>query len=283
MNLSSVSVTALGSSEDIVFGVREHGSGCRYLVRGIVGIDAEELVPKFYGFGAESGEKFYEYTMPPRDIVMRLILNPSFRTNEDVSAIRDDIYRLISSGRTGQLSLQFNSGSAIVSSIIGKVTKCEVGYFAQTPEMQVTVHCDDPMFRSVAPIGFSPAELPSVNPVPLVDDASTAPHGLSFKVKFTATTSTFVIQDAASSPDWVFQVTPPTNFLTNDELHFSSQYGAKRIFWNKAIGTDIELMDKVISGSVWPQIFPGMNELYFLQIANFDWLELNYYSTFWGL
>jgi hypothetical protein len=42
-------------------------------------------------------------------------------------------------------------------------------------------------------------------------------------------------------------------------------------------------MDKVTETSVWPQIFPGLNTLYFMEIANFDWLEFKFYSAFWGL
>jgi hypothetical protein len=283
MRLSSVVITTSDLSEEITFAVQDQDPNYRYLIRGMVGIDAEDIVPKFYGNGAVTGKKFFEFTMKPRNIVMRVSLNPVFRINEDVSEIRDAVARLISSNRTGELTLQFKDGASIVSAIKGKVIKFEVAHFTRTPELQITIKCDDPMFRSILPIDIPPAELPSANPVKLTDEPSTAPHGLSFKVVFTATTSTFVIQDDPTTPDWKFEVTPATSFLSGDELHFSSEYGAKRVFWDKASGTDIELMDKVTPDSVWPQIFPGLNELYFMQIANFDWLELKYYSTHWGL
>jgi hypothetical protein len=283
MRLSSVVLTTSDMSEEITFAVQDQDPFHRYLVRGIVGIDAEDLIAKFYGFGAVSGDKQYEYTMKPRDIVMRVALNPSFHTNEDVSQIRDEIYRLVSANRSGQITLMFKDGASIVSSIKGKVSKVEVAYFTKTPELQVTVTCPDAMFRSIQPINIPPADLPTTNPIKLTDQPATAPHGLVLKVKFTATTSTFVIQDDLTTPDWQFEVTPASSFLINDELLISSEYGNKRVFLNRAIGTDIELMDKVVSGSVWPQIFPGLNTLYFPQIANFDWLEVSYYSAYWGL
>lgn len=283
MKLSSVVLSTSDLSEEITFSVHEADSFQRYLLRGMVGIDAEEIIPKFYGFGAVSGKKFYEFTMKPRDIVMRVSINPSFSINEDVSEIRDKIYRLISANRSGELTLQFMSGSSIVFAIKGSIVKLEVAHFTRTPELQLTVKCNDPMFRSIQPIDIPPADLPTANPVKLTDQPSTAPHGFSFKVEFTAVTSTFVIQDHLTTPDWTFEVTPATSFQIGDELHVSSEYGAKRVFWDKASGTDIELMDKVISGSVWPQIFPGLNTLYFMQIANFDWLEMKYYSAFWGV
>lgn len=283
MRLSSVVLSTSDMSEEITFAVQEQDPRYRYLIRAMVGIDAEDLIPKFYGFGTVSGKKHYEFTMKPRDIVMRVSLNPVFFINEDVSEIRDAIYRLVSANRTGELTLQFKDGSSIVSSIKGKITKIEAAYFTKTPELQVTINCYDPMFRSIQPIDIPPAELPSTNPVKLTDGPATAPHGFSFKVEFTAITTTFVIQDHLTTPDWKFQVTPASSFAVGDELYISSEYGNKRVFWDKVSGTDIELMDKVTSDSVWPQIFPGLNTLYFMQIANFDWLEMKYYSAYWGL
>jgi hypothetical protein len=283
MRLTSVVLSTSDLVEEIIFSLDETDPSNRYLARAIVGIDAEEIIPKFYALGAVSGRKMYEFTMKPREIVARVSLNPMFGINEDVSDIRDAIYRLISANRFGELVLQFRSGSSIVSGISGLITKMEVPYFTRSPELQITIQCNDPMFRSVVPASFDEDDLPSANPIKIVDDASTAPHGFSLKVKFTATTTTFAVQDDPTTPDWKFEVTPSSSFLINDELEVSSEYGNKRVFLNRAIGSDIELMDKVVSGSVWPQIFPGPNVLYFPQIANFDWLEITHNSAFWGV
>lgn len=283
MRLSSVVLSTSAMSEDVTFAVQDQEPGYRYLIRGMVGIDAEEVVAKFIGFGLVSGKRFYEYTMRPRVIVMHVALNPIFSVNEDVSEIRDKIYRLISANRTGELTLTFKDGSAMVSTITGVIKGVEAGYFERKPSLQITFLCDDPIFRSPAPIGYSIDELPSANPVVLDDDETTAPHGISFKVKFTAITTTFAVQDHPTTPDWKWQVTPATSFQINDELHFSSEFRLKRVFWNKAVGTDVELMDKVVSGSIWPLIYHGRNELYFPQIANIDWLEMKYFSAHWAL
>lgn len=283
MRLTSVAISTSDLTEEIEFGLLPVDSRNRYLVRSIVGIDADEIIPKFYGRGSVTNMAFYEYTMKPREIVMRVALNPVFSINESVSEIRDQVYRLISANRSGELNILFKDGASLISGIKGRIIKSEVPYFTRVPELQITIKCDDPMFRGIAPFDILPADLPSTNPVKLTDDLSTAPHGFSFKIEFTAVTASFVIQDDPTTPDWQFELTPATSFQIGDELHFSSEYGAKRLFWDKAVGTDIELMDKVESGSVWPQVFPGLNNLYFMQIANFDWLELTYYPAYWGL
>lgn len=283
MRLSSIALTTSDDSEEVTFSVLKQEPNYRYLIRAIVGIDAEDIVPKFIGFGLVSGKKFYEYTMKSRDVVMRVSLNPVFSINEDVSEIRDRIYRLISANRSGEIKLVFKDGESIVCGIMGNITKMEVPYFTKTPELQITINCPDPIFRAITPIYLDDTDLPTTNPVKLLDEATTAPHGLSFKVKFTAITASFVIQDDPTDPDWQFEIVPPTSFQVDDELYFSSEYGSKSVFWNKASGTDIELLDKVSSGSLWPQVFPGQTTLYFMQIANFDWLELTYKSAYWGI
>jgi hypothetical protein len=285
MRLTSICMcTSSAMDEEIIFAVEEQDPNYRYLVRGMAGIDADDLVFKYSGTGKVSGKKFYDQTMPPRDIVMRVSLNPRFAVNESVSDLRDVVYRLIASSRSPELNLQFRDGPAIVCDIYGIITKTEVVYFSKQPELQITLKCNDPMFRSVLMVSELVSELPSTNPIVIKDEASSAPHGFSFKVKFTAVTSSFTIQDTAASPDWLFKVQPATSFQINDELHFSSEYGKKKVFWNKVSGTDIDLMDKVSNDSIWPQIFPMMdNVFYFLPIANTDWLEFNYRSAYWAI
>lgn len=282
MRLSAVVLSTSSYDEEITFAVHQQDPNNRYLLRAMVGVDADEIIPKFYGFGTQAAARYYEYTMRPREIVMRVALNPLFAVNEDVSVIRDAIYRLISRDRTGELTLNFMAGGTTRCSIKGMIVKAEVPYFSQTPELQITVRCNDPMFRSLTPYAFGPSDLPSANPVTLMDEPSTAPHGLSFKVEFTAAVASFVIQDHPSSPDWEFEVIPSGGFLIGDELHFSSEYQQKLVYLQRT-GDNRNLMDKIQPYSIWPQIFPGRTDLYFPQIASFDWIELNYYSAFWGL
>lgn len=281
MRLTAVVLHTSSDHEDVEFSVREGSFTNRYVVKSIVGIDAEELIPKYYGTGLETGTRFHDRIMKPRDVVMRVAMNPKYRINEDVSEIRDVLYRLVSTNRSGALQLQFKSGAHLVSVLNGMITKFEVLYFTQTPELQITFHCPDPTFRSPLPVDYLPEDIPTSNPISISDTSSTAHHGFSFKVEFTAVTASFTIQDHATTPDWKFVVTPSGGFAIGDELWFSSEYGAKLVFLNGT--TDMHLMDKVDSDSVWPTIFPGDNVFYFLPIANFDWLELNYFSAYWGV
>ena len=162
------------------------------------------------------------------------------------------------------------------------ITKFEVAHFTKLPELQITMTCPDPIIRSIHPIDYAPEALPLTNPISLPDSASTAPHGLTFKVKFTGLVTTFTIQDAPSLPEWKFEVSPQGGFIADDELWFSSEYMAKELYMLRT-GDNRYLMDKVDADSIWPTIFPGANRLYFMNIDDFEWLELRYYSAYWGV
>ena len=282
MRLTSVVLHSDYTSEDVEFSLRGTDLRSRYTVRNIAGIDAEELIPKFYTFGQESNAKYYEVTMKPREVVIRVTLNPQYDTNETVSHIRDKLYRLIAANRTGTIQLQFKYGATVGRVISGRVTKFEVAYFTQTPELQITFLCPDPTFRSVQPIVVKPEDLPTGSPIMLSDSASTAPHGLSFKIKVTSAFTHFTVQDAASSPDWSWSVGPTGGFAVDDELHFSSEFRNKLVYLHN-LSSPKHIMDKVVPDSVWPIIFPGANELHFSNSDKFEWLELNYYSAYWGV
>lgn len=281
MRITHISLHTANSLEAVEFSVREAAAGNKYFVRNIVGLDAEELVPKFYSFGNVSGEAYYDHVMKPRDIVMRIAINPTYRINETVEELRDELYRLVSSRRAASVELQFRRAGTVVRSITGLITKFEVGYFNRLPELQITFHCADPTFRSLTPIQYDVDDIEGTVPVVLTDNESTAPHGMSFSVAFTATTTQFTIQDKLTNPDWFFTIIPSASFVATNVLHFSSEFGKKRIFLDATV--DLHLMDKIVAGSVWPTIYPGRNEMYFIQQANFDWLSMEYYSAYWGL
>jgi hypothetical protein len=222
-DVSLYSGTPEGATENITFGLRTVNSTDQYMVRQIVGLDSEELTPRFYGFGLQTKPKFYDFKMKARTIVIRVVLNPRFNLGETYSDVRDTIYRAISAVRTGIVALHFNSSGATVARIYGFITKVEVGYFNQLPEVQVTLRCDDPVFRAINSILYTSADLKTTNPIILADSLSTAPHGFQMELTFKANTPTFTVQDLAINPEWRFVVVPDGGFLTGDVLYFSSE------------------------------------------------------------
>src|SRR4029077_11294562 len=146
-----------GKIEAISFSLSKSDPSAQYMVRNMIGLDTEELIPRFYGFGLVTGPKYYDFKLKPRLIVIRIVLNPRFNIDESYSDVRDTLYRAISAARTGLVTLQFNSGGTTVAQIMGFITKFEVPYFTPLPEVQITVRCDDPMFRAINSVLYKAA------------------------------------------------------------------------------------------------------------------------------
>jgi len=279
-------VTSIGLYADNVevamFALRKESIKSRYMVRQIIGMDADEITPKFYGFGLNGNSKFYDFGMKPRTLVIRVVLNPLYALNEEHNNLRDGLYKAISATRNGNVELRFFSGGGLLAKLDGFITKLEAGYFNQSPEAQITIRCDDPMFRGVNPIRLEGAEISTMNPMRLADSSSTAPHGFTGEIKVTTAIPSFTVQDKATAPEWKFTVIPNGGFLVNDVLYFSSDYAAKNLYIMRA-GNPIYLIDKIATGSVWPIVFPGGSELYFTNVGKFTWNYIEYHSAFWGV
>lgn len=282
MRLTAVDLYSPNFSETITFSLRDLDPTATYMVKNIVGLDADDIVPKFYGSGLNTKPKFFDLGLKAREIAMRVVLNPRFNLDETYSDIRDTLYRAISATRTGMVTLHFRSAGTIVAKISGFITKFEVPYFVKLPEVQITVRCDDPMLRALNPVVFDPPDLNTVNPVLIPDSLSTAPHGFSLEVVFKLSSPSFTIQDIPTNPEWKFKVSPEGGFLVGDELYLCTEYGKKDLYRVRGSITT-HLMDKVEPTSIWPIIFPGSNTFHFPEIATFDWDNITYYAAYWGV
>lgn len=282
MRITSIDLNSPNFSEAITFNLRAADPRSPYLVKNILGLDAEEIVSKFYGFGLNSNSKFYELGLKPRDIVLSAALRPRYNLDESVSDIRDELYRAISATRNGQVSLNFNSGSTLVARIFGFITKFEVPHFSKSPEVQLTVHCNDPMFRAVNPVQFTDTEISTSNPIIIPDSLSNAPHGFSMQATFSASTSSFTVQDDPDDPEWTFVVLPFGGFNSGDVLHFSSDFDNKSLYMVRS-GTTTHLIDRISPSSIWPILFPGANIFYFSDLTKFDLDSIEYYAAYWGV
>ncbi|MET0786518.1 MAG: hypothetical protein ABWY25_07430 [Paenisporosarcina sp.] len=281
MRVTEVSIYS-NNVEAITFSLSKSDPFARFLARNMVGLDSEDLVPRFYGFGLKTKTKFYDFAMKPRDILIQFVLNPRFKLDESYSDVRDELYRAISAVRTGQIALHFNSGGTTVARILGLITKFEVPHFSPLPSVQITVRCDDPVFRAVNPVLLSPSQLQTTNPIIIGDSLSTAPHGFKMQLTFKAARPSFTIQDEATNPDWKFTVTPAGGFLNGDILNYSSEYADKYLYITRGAST-IYLVDKISPESIWPILFPGVTKFHFLDIAYFNWNKLEFYAAYWGV
>jgi len=288
MRTTNVAMYSPNSTEPVNFSLGDKAVKTKFRIRAIMGLDAEEITPMFYGFGTVSKNRFYNFGLRAREIVMRIVLRPNYMLGESFSDVRDELYRMISANRSGIITLHFNADATNVAKIEGFIIKFEVGYFNKEPEVQITIRCDDPMFRSVIPatlrpedvVGLAALDYPNVN---ISDTLSTAPHGFTTDITFKSNTAALTIKDKEGSDnDWFFTVLPDGGFIPFDILHLSSEFANRSLVLERG-GNFFPIIDMIQPGSVWPVIFPGENYLYFSPAANIDWTSIDYYASYWGV
>lgn len=276
MKVTSVELHPEGSPSVFVLSFRDPRSQNPYQVKAIMGLDADEIIPKYYGQGG-SGQSYYELTLNKRDVVVRVVLNPDFPQMESYSDLRDRLWRIVSSSRTGKVVILFKDGNNVVAHLVCMVGKVETTLFTDEPEVQMTFPCDDPMLKSLERYNVGLAGLHPSNTV-ITDNKSTAAHGLKFRMTFTAPVSNIVIKD--NSNDWQFKASPYGGFQTGDVLHYSSEPGDKYLYMVRG-STTTHLMDVIEAGSIWPIIFPGDNVI--KTTAPVVWSKIEHYLTYWGV
>jgi hypothetical protein len=182
------------------------------------------------------------------------------------------------------VTLFFKAGATLVSRIMGSIVKFEAVHFTNLPEVQVTIRCNDPMFRAINPVVFETDDLPEISSAVRVPDSlSTAPHGFSMQATFTNDVAFFAINDIGENPQWYFNIIPEGfGFLTGDILYFSSEHSNKYLYIIRDADR-IDLVDKIESGSMWPIIFPGQNEFYFEEFSYVTLDLIQYYPSYWGV
>jgi hypothetical protein len=255
-----------------------------YIIRNITGLDVEEITPRLYATGNVTGSKFFNMRQKPRNIAIRIILNPDFAALQTHATLRDELYKAISSDRGGKINLSFMpTYGPEVATIEGFITKFESDVNTLTPEVQLTITCEYPYFRKRLRTSVL-AGLSTLAPV-IIDNFSTAPHGFRMTLTFTSTVFgspySFKIQKP-SNADWKFEILG-WSFAAGDQLFFSSEEDNKYLYVVRG-STTTNLMGYLTANSQWPIIFPGTNTFTIAGTGSqFTYSLLDHYETFWGL
>jgi hypothetical protein len=278
MKLTSVEIHSENSSDPAILSFRDPTADFPFNIKEITGLDADQIIPRFYG---PATTNFYEYSLEKRDIVFKIQLNPSFSKNETYSDLRDKLYRMISSTRTGKIKIQFMDDVYAVAAINGSISKFETSHFERVQEVQLTVNCDEPMLKAIDPVNVSLTGLNFTRTI-IEDTKSTAPHGFSFDINVTAVKTGVIAITDPDDPSWNFTITLGWGVVANDRIIFSTDSKDRQLYVLRGT-TKIYIGDYIGLGSVWPVIFPGINTFSFSNNANLTWRSISYYPTYWGV
>ena len=265
--------------------LKNYDSRRSYKVKKITGLDAEEISSKFYGFTYMTNRKSYSMNASKRHVSFKIELKPNYGAGETVSSLRDNFYRAISSSRAGDIYVVFKKGTDKIARLSGHFTKFESDLFAEIPEIQFTISCPDSMLKSENEVEIDISEF-STDAFTVVDNVSTAPHGLRFAVDFVGPCNKFTIAEPITF-DWKFEIVPGfitpeiDGFIVGDKLIFSSIPGSREL---QILRDDVyyHIVDKITPGAFWPMLFPGTNT-FDVDGTNFTWDWMRHYYTYWGV
>lgn len=279
MKVTSVELRPEGSSEVIDLSFRDPKSNNPYRVKSIAPLDADELIPQFYGTSGDSTKKYYNIVLKKREPVALIGLNPRFGSavNNSYSDLRDRLFRLIATSRTGVINIVFRYGTEDVAYIPALVSKVESSVFTDKPEVQITFNCLDPMLKSLTRVEV-PVTSELVNWFSVDVAKSTAPCGFRMRVRIPSAIPRLRIAPLDNEDS--FEVSFFGGFLAGDELEFSSENNNKYIYLVRG-SNRWPIADAVKVNSIWPILFPGNNDFVFsydVEIKEFD-----YFTTYWAV
>lgn len=270
-------------NEDIILKVEERSSSLdKFILKNVYGLDASDMYYKTSRLG-ELGSYSNIIQVPAlktREVVLKIHLQPDYSTNETVGDLRDDIYRLIEPNYTGNITLIVNDGLINKASISGVVSRIEAPLSQDTPELQLTILCANPLFEAL-----EVTDLPQHDSnylINLSDSESTVAHGFEWGIRFTNTnytgSGTYI---KLYMNEMVFKVNADNivrgellnrGFINGDELYFSSVLGREYVDI-KIDGDVFSIADQIYAGSVWPLIFPAYPTVYYYTDESYGFNE----------
>lgn len=231
-------------------------------------------------FGDFDGEAFYGSSIPKRNIVLTMGLNPDW-ADQTVEGLRQELYKwFMPKLRT---KLKFVSTHLPTCEIDGYVESLEPNIFSKDPEIQISIICPTPDF-----IASAATELDlEVGTLTLIDYIGTVPTGLVVALT-SAYTGGFelLFWDRDANPEFEVEAGRFYIELAIDATHsfeLSSVVGNKFVqYVETATGDITTALPDLNLDSDWPQLLPGPNTF----LENADSVitgTITYFARFGGL
>ncbi len=296
MKVTSIKLTPNNSTmSPIILSFKSPIGTNPYLCKAIDGLATDEIVPDYYGYSTSGTDLFYNLINAKRDIVVLMGLNPSFASHETYSALRDTLYSMIVSSRTGLITIEFVHGDTTIAVLSGRIGKYETNLFEPKQEVLLTINCIKPNLRGIPTVELTD-QPDSTGLLVVEDDISTAPHPFIMELAFTDSIDSLQIKQInpmfpADDQQWnTLDILPHGGFSPGDILSYSNEdydipnfYDGDKYLYYRRDGGATHLLDVVRPHSKWPIIFPGVNNYVFSHHDAFTLNYLRYWPSYWGV
>lgn len=243
------------SNQGVVLGLPIGEPYMGYLVEEIDGLDPVKAILVTSSFANEDGEQHHSTRRGPRDIVLKLKLEPDYSTGS-AWELRNDLYNFLMP--ESEISLRFFVTAFGYVDITGVVESFVCPMFVKEPVATISIHCSKPDFLHPDPFVFEGVTTSGEFETEINYDG-TIETGLQFQI--TADRSLpgglTIFHRGPDNSINVMEFTEPLS--TGDVLDISTVSGAKgATLTTTATGTD-SILFGITPQSAWINLFPGRN------------------------
>jgi hypothetical protein len=278
MKLTSIELWPDGQNNYLPMDFNDPRGESHFFIKNATGLDADEISAQFYGAGSKN---YRNLKVAKRTVVLKLGLRPNFKNGDTFGTLRDFVYSLVASTRTGQTQLRFLNEVDEIAQLSGYISKIESPQFEQKQELSISIECINPMLASVF---VSAVSITGVDLSGFIanDTKSTAPHGCTMWFQVIGSTPSITIKDPIVDTSWFFKTRYLSGFTNNDIVAINSDPNNRQISLFR--GSNVyNIADSIQPGSVWPIMFPGENIFAVEEATKVSIFDFNFFATYWGV
>jgi hypothetical protein len=250
-------------------------------IRNIDGLGPVKADIQTTGYATGRGEMSTGASIPKRNIVLSLGLNPNW-AEQSITSLRHLLYAYFMP--ESKVHLRFYLDELPSVYIDGVVESFEPNIFSQDPEVQISILCYKPDFIDVLATDLT-GTIVSGTPEATIDYIGTISTG--FTLQITTPTGSYsgdiTIRNTVRGVDHDF-IMNGVDVNTFDFLELSSMRTERYLRTVSASDASfVTILGKIGSDSEWPELLPGTNVISILTDAvGLHW-SMTYFNRFGGL
>jgi hypothetical protein len=223
------------------------------LVESIEGLDPVKATLVSSGYARLDGEVFHTARRVPRNMKIRINLEPDYVT-KSVADLRRQLYAFFMPKTQIRFGFHQSDGPAV--NIDGVVESCETALFAKEPAVDISIMCFDPDFIDYTNDQFVSATT-DTSAEALLEYPGTVETGIYFQLLVNRALEEFTIYHRP--PDGSTRIfTFAASLVAGDVLRVDTRVGTKGVRLTRG-GSETSLLYAMSPYSNWIELSPGDN------------------------
>jgi Siphovirus-type tail component, C-terminal domain len=224
-----------------------------FIVKDIQGLDPVKATLTSSALAEIDGAQFQHARREPRNITMKLGLEPDYVTTT-VASLRSELYDYFMPKSAVTLGFYFDD--VLYATTVGVVESMENNMFTADPQVDISLMCYDPDFYAPDPVVVNGTTVSDAT-THEIDYEGTSDTGIVFTLTFPGTASELWLYN--TRPDNVMNLFRVSgSFLANDIFQVNSNPGSKSVTINRG-GTKFSVLYYLDAGADWPSLMRGPN------------------------